>query len=94
MEHAFKVKDLQYNYRTSEDVIRGVSFDVHSEEVFGLLGPSGAGKTTMKILIKLLEGYRAKLLISKGFKINRQKSFMKRSASGLRCGAFYQDDRA
>ena len=60
MEHAFKVQNLFYKYRaTKEDVVKGVSFDVRRGEVFGLLGPSGAGKTTIqKILIKLLEDYR------------------------------------
>lgn len=63
MEHAFLVKDLFFNYRTSkEDVIRGVSFDVRKGEIFGLLGPSGAGKTTLqKILIRLLENYRGEV---------------------------------
>ena len=63
MEHAFLVKDLFYNYRASrEDVVKGVSFDVRRGEIFGLLGPSGAGKTTIqKILIRLLEGYRGQV---------------------------------
>lgn len=64
MEHAFLVQDLSYKYRTSsDDVIKGVSFDVRKGEIFGLLGPSGAGKTTIqKILIRLLEGYRGRIL--------------------------------
>lgn len=63
MDYAFRVKDLYYKYHASkEDVVRGVSFDVRQGEIFGLLGPSGAGKTTIqKILIKLLEDYRGEI---------------------------------
>ena len=34
-------------------VLKGVSFEISEGQVFGLLGPSGAGKTT---LIKILTG--------------------------------------
>jgi len=63
MAYAFSVKNLCYKYRKSnEDVIRSVCFDVNEGEIFGLLGPSGAGKTTIqKILIKLLDDYRGKV---------------------------------
>ena len=37
----------------SREVLRGISFDVRRGEIFGLLGPSGAGKTT---LIRILTG--------------------------------------
>jgi ABC-2 type transport system ATP-binding protein len=36
-----------------KDVLKNISFDIPSGEIFGLLGPSGAGKTT---LIKILTG--------------------------------------
>jgi ABC-2 type transport system ATP-binding protein len=36
--------------------LHGISFTVESEEIFGLLGTSGAGKTTT---IEILEGFRA-----------------------------------
>ncbi len=60
MNYAFKIKNLRYKYASSkEDVIKGMDFDVREGEIYGLLGPSGAGKTTIqKILIKLLTDYR------------------------------------
>jgi fluoroquinolone transport system ATP-binding protein len=53
----FQVSDLRFRYPNNrEDTIKGISFDVLDGEVFGLLGPSGVGKsTTQRILIKLLD---------------------------------------
>lgn len=40
-----KTQNLKKKYRGKE-VVKDVSFEVHSHEVVGLLGPNGAGKTT------------------------------------------------
>ena len=45
-------KDLRKNF-DSHEVLKGISFDIPKGSIFGLLGPSGAGKTT---LIKILTG--------------------------------------
>ena len=60
----FSVKDLRFRYpNNQEDTIKGLSFDINEGEVFGLLGPSGVGKsTTQKILIKLLGKYSGSIL--------------------------------
>lgn len=59
----FEVNNLTYRYpRNREDTIKGVSFDIRQGEIFGLLGPSGVGKsTTQKIMVKLLTDYRGKI---------------------------------
>lgn len=56
----FQVRDLRFRYpHNNDDTIRGMSFNVQDGEIFGLLGPSGVGKsTTQKILIKLLKNYQ------------------------------------
>ncbi len=55
----FQVRNLTFRYPSNkEDTIRGLSLDINQGEIFGLLGPSGVGKsTTQKILVKLLSRY-------------------------------------
>ena len=55
----FKVQNLQFKYpKNKENTIKGISFEIKEGEIFGLLGPSGVGKsTTQKVLIKLLDQY-------------------------------------
>jgi ABC-2 type transport system ATP-binding protein len=48
------VHDLVKRYGADE-VVSGVSFDVHRGELFGLLGTNGAGKTTT---VEILQGLR------------------------------------
>jgi drug efflux transport system ATP-binding protein len=52
---ALRVVDLRKNYGEVE-AVRGVTFDVRAGEVFGLIGPDGAGKTTtFQILAGVME---------------------------------------
>lgn len=59
------VDGLNYTYAASKKAtIKHISFKINQGEIFGFLGPSGAGKTTtQKIIIGLLEGYEGKVLI-------------------------------
>jgi len=52
---ALRVVDLRKNYGEVE-AVRGLTFDVRPGEVFGLIGPDGAGKTTtFQILAGVME---------------------------------------
>lgn len=51
-----KVEKLSYGYRSLEDVLSDVSFEMRSETILGLLGVNGAGKST---LIGILTGQLA-----------------------------------
>lgn len=50
------VKDLRKTYSKGKTpALRGISFDVEAGEIFGIIGPDGAGKTTIfRILTTLL----------------------------------------
>lgn len=56
----FEVKRLVFKYpKNKEDTIKGISFAIQPGEIFGLLGPSGVGKsTTQRVLVKLLKNYQ------------------------------------
>ncbi|NLK43566.1 MAG: ABC transporter ATP-binding protein [Tissierellia bacterium] len=60
----YKINNLVFRYpKNKEDTIKDISFEINQGEIFGLLGPSGVGKsTTQKILIKLLRGYKGEVL--------------------------------
>jgi fluoroquinolone transport system ATP-binding protein len=54
------VHDLVFTYAGQDTpALYGLNFTIHQSEVFGFLGPSGAGKTTtQKILMGLFRGYQ------------------------------------
>lgn len=52
---AIEVKDLVKNYGKFK-AVKGISFDVEEGEIFGLIGPNAAGKTTtLRIISTLLQ---------------------------------------
>ena len=59
----FRVENLRFRYpKNREETIQGVAFEIQQGEIFGLLGPSGVGKsTTQKILIKILKDYQGEI---------------------------------
>ena len=49
---AVRVKDLWWRYHTSREwILKGVDFEVERGEFVGIVGPSGAGKTTLCLLV-------------------------------------------
>jgi fluoroquinolone transport system ATP-binding protein len=58
-----QVKNLHFTYgKTQKEAIKNMCFDVAKGEVFGFLGPSGAGKTTtQRLIIGLLRNYNGKI---------------------------------
>jgi ABC-2 type transport system ATP-binding protein len=56
MEFPLIVNDIRKSYKSHGKIVeavRGISFNVRKNEIFGLLGPNGAGKTTT---INMLSG--------------------------------------
>ena len=47
-----QVRNLNFTYKkTQNKAIRDMNFQIRKGEIFGFLGPSGAGKTTTQRLI-------------------------------------------
>jgi len=59
------VNNLSFQYKGSKiDAIQNIDFHIEKGEIFGFLGPSGAGKTTtQKLLIGLLRNYNGQIKI-------------------------------
>lgn len=66
MEHLplLQVENLYGGY-THKNVLHGISFDVYSNEIVGLIGLNGAGKsTTIKHIIGLLQAKEGKISVN------------------------------
>lgn len=75
------IKNLSFAYR-ERDVLKGIQLTIRRGEKIGIVGPSGAGKTTLfKILLKLYENYRGEILIdTTPLKDIERDSFIARAA--------------
>ncbi|MHC4480476.1 MAG: ABC transporter ATP-binding protein [Planctomycetota bacterium] len=51
MAGAISFRDVRFSYERGKEVIRGMSFDIAAGEMVGLVGKSGAGKSTIINLI-------------------------------------------
>jgi ABC-2 type transport system ATP-binding protein len=71
------VQDLIHRYE-NRTALDGVSFDVRSAELFGLLGPNGSGKTTLfRILSTLMVPTAGRALIA-GYDAAREPAQLRR----------------
>ena len=64
MKNLIEVKDIKKNYGKKE-AVKGISFNVRENEIIGLLGPNGSGKTTtIGMLLGLLKPTSGQILIN------------------------------
>ena len=72
MNYLVQVNDLKKNY-SSKEAVKGISFNIKENEILGLLGPNGCGKTTtIGMLLGLLKPTAGEIKIDKmNFEKNR-----------------------
>ena len=64
MKNLVEVKNIKKNYGKNE-AVKGISFNIKEDEILGLLGPNGSGKTTtIGMLLGLLKPTSGKILIN------------------------------
>ena len=62
MEKLVEVKNLKKKYGLNE-AVKSISFNIHKDEILGLLGPNGCGKTTtIGMLLGLLKPSNGEIL--------------------------------
>ena len=72
MNYLVEVKKLKKNYG-SKEAVNGISFNIEENQILGLLGPNGSGKTTtIGMLLGLLKPTAGEIKINKmNFENNR-----------------------
>ena len=72
MENLVEVKNLKKKYG-SKEAVKGISFNIQKNEIIGLLGPNGSGKTTtIGMMLGLLKPSNGEILID-GKKIEENR---------------------
>jgi ABC-2 type transport system ATP-binding protein len=71
------VKNLVKNYGNFE-AVKGISFNVHENEIFGMLGPNGAGKSTTLEIIETLREKTSGEVIVDGHDLDKEPGEIKK----------------
>jgi ABC-2 type transport system ATP-binding protein len=71
------VRNLVKNYADFK-AVKGLSFEVYENEIFGLLGPNGAGKTTTLEIIETLREKTSGEITVAGFSVDHDANEIKR----------------
>jgi ABC-2 type transport system ATP-binding protein len=72
-----EVKDLVKTYGDFT-AVKGISFDVYENEIFGLLGPNGAGKSTTLEIIETLRDKTSGTVIVDGIDLDKDPETIKK----------------
>ncbi|UPK67702.1 ABC transporter ATP-binding protein [Chitinophaga filiformis] len=72
-----EVKDLVKTYGDFT-AVKGISFDVYENEIFGLLGPNGAGKSTTLEIIETLRDKTSGTVIVDGIDLDKNPEAIKK----------------
>lgn len=81
-----ELKDVWFRYeKNSDDILKGLSFKVHENEFYAIVGGNGVGKSTaLSVISKINKPYRGKVFINDNTKVavmpqNPQSLFLKKS---------------
>ncbi|WMJ86958.1 ABC transporter ATP-binding protein [Anaerocolumna sp. MB42-C2] len=90
MDNMIQIKDISHTYGDKQ-VLKEVNLDIKSNEIFGLLGPSGAGKTTLiKILTGQLQATKGKSYIDQLDTIYSKKKIYERIGVMMDIAGLYE----
>ncbi len=85
-EPILELKDVWFRYeKNSDDILKGLSFKVHKNEFYAIVGGNGVGKSTaLSVISKINKPYRGKVFINDDTKVavmpqNPQNLFLKKS---------------
>ena len=85
-EPILELKDVWFRYeKNSDDILKGLSFKVHENEFYAIVGGNGVGKSTaLSVISKINKQYRGKVFINDDTKVavmpqNPQSLFLKKS---------------
>lgn len=92
-EVVLRIENLQKSYPTQKDVLGGISFDLHNNEIFGILGESGCGKSTLAKCLIGLEPINGGQVLLRGENIIAAKGSQKREKC-RHLQMIFQDARA
>ena len=71
------VRNLVKNYGNFE-AVKGISFDVYENEIFGMLGPNGAGKSTTLEIIETLRDKTSGEIFVDGHNLDKEPGEIKK----------------
>jgi phosphate transport system ATP-binding protein len=78
-----EVRDLHIRYG-GETAIKGVNFDVHENEIFGIIGPANAGKTSFLKAINRMDMFNSDMSVEGSITFNGVDVNKVRNIYGLR----------
>ena len=77
------VKDLSIKYG-AETALKGVSFDIHEHEIFGIIGPANAGKTSFLKAINRMDIFNPEMHVDGNIQFSGHDISKVRNVYGLR----------